>query len=1157
MWDYLIVTAGNEAQAAAYRALLEERRALGLIPDVRKVLVVPDAKGKRIGSGGSTILCLLEVLNDIIPPHPPLEKGGIKSSVIARTADRTWQSHFGVDAGHVPKGHVEENARDMSLMYMSPSVFSSLRILIVHAGGDSRRLPAYGPCGKLFVPIPGDSDQAVPLTIFDRLVPTYLALPPNAPGQGQVVVCSGDVLLFFDPEKVRFDRDGITGLGAYAAPETSKNHGVFCAGPGGRVRTYLQKPALDEQAARGAIDRAGQSVLDIGVFSLDGHAAERILALCGPARTKAGRWAWKGEMVRAIEEFGLDFYREITTALGTETGVEDYIRSVRRAGSRFPERHLQKIHRALSGTPLYVSILPRCDFLHFGTSHQLIESGNAFQGELHGAARHRACLDIDNVIEGEGRLAGTDSWVEGCRIRAALTAGGDNVVVGADVDEPLSLPPKTVLDVIEGKDRRGKPALFVRCYGVDDGLKQTEAEGATLLNMPVGKWLGLMGARPEDVWDARIKAADRTIWNGRFFPAVRSIIPPHPPLEKGGIKDSVIAGEIKRGQVLLGQVLSGTSPEAKTLGGHVPNSREFGYMSPFLKQWLWMLEPEKASAAQKKAWKAADRYSFDDMARLASHEDFHKRRRENRAEDIRANSARLFSPRSGFSAAELQYVLSGLDFNARAALAADTIKSSFVSYGKNSLAPGIENLALSRILHTLGTVIGSASGASAAKGLASRGLLWAVENRLSRAERAWLESLNIPAPSSVSPRAWARAAGDAAFENVGRTIVFSTAPAADYPKCALRSDEIVWGRAPARFDLGGGWSDTPPYSLEHGGSVINAAANLNGQPPIQVYARVVPEPKIGIFSIDHGAGLTVRTLEELLDYRQPASRFGLAKAAVALSGFSSATAAWPKGTKTLAGMLKKFGGGIELTTLAAIPSGSGLGTSSIMGAVLMAVVSRLMGRTLTERELFHRVLQLEQELTTGGGWQDQIGGVLPGVKVITTEAGLIPDPRIHYVPADVLDPALNKGQTLLYYTGLRRLAKNILRTVVGRYLDRDREAMRTLRDLHAFPPALSAAMAAKDMRKFGGLIDTAWGLKKAIDPDSTTEVIEGILDRIKPHMFGATLLGAGGGGFLLIIARSPEDAEKIRTELESRPPNSRARFFAYDISREGLSVTVC
>ena len=124
--------------------------------------------------------------------------------------------------------------------------------------------------------------------------------------------------------------------------------------------------------------------------------------------------------------------------------------------------------------------------------------------------------------------------------------------------------------------------------------------------------------------------------------------------------------------------------------------------------------------------------------------------------------------------------------------------------------------------------------------------------------------------------------------------------------------------------------------------------------------------------------------------------------------------------------------------MAAIPKGSGLGTSSIMGAVLMAVIHRVMGRTLSPAELFHAVLRLEQELTTGGGWQDQIGGAVGGLKLVSTVPGLLPAPTIRYVPADVLDPKLNGGQTLLYYTGITRLAKNILQQVVGRYLDRDR-----------------------------------------------------------------------------------------------------------------------
>jgi len=95
------------------------------------------------------------------------------------------------------------------------------------------------------------------------------------------------------------------------------------------------------------------------------------------------------------------------------------------------------------------------------------------------------------------------------------------------------------------------------------------------------------------------------------------------------------------------------------------------------------------------------------------------------------------------------------------------------------------------------------------------------------------------------------------------------------------------------------------------------------------------------------------------------------------------------------------------------------------------------------------------------------------------------------------------------------------------------------------------------MKKFGELVDTAWNLNKRIDPESTTEVIDGILGKIKPFIYGAKLLGAGGGGFLLIVAKSPGEAEKVRSVLTSDPPNTRARFFSYDISEKGLSVTAC
>ena len=276
------------------------------------------------------------------------------------------------------------------------------------------------------------------------------------------------------------------------------------------------------------------------------------------------------------------------------------------------------------------------------------------------------------------------------------------------------------------------------------------------------------------------------------------------------------------------------------------------------------------------------------------------------------------------------------------------------------------------------------------------------------------------------------------------------------PQNALRPDEIVWGRAPARFDLGGGWTDTPPYSLEHGGCVLNAAVELNGQPPIQVFARVINEPVIRIRSIDVGTQLELHDWDRSTNGTAAGGEFSLVQAALAVSGFA------PPDGQTLRETLEQFGGGLELTTLAAIPKGSGLGTSSIMGSVLLAVINRVLGRDLSQRELFHGVLRLEQKLTTGGGWQDQIGGSVGGAKLISTDAGMIPDATIRYVPADILDPRRNDGCTLLYYTGITRLAKNILQQVVGRYLDRDRQAMRVLHDLREIAPAVAEAMARKD-----------------------------------------------------------------------------------------------
>jgi len=1053
-WDYLILTACDDMQAEAYRGQLELRRRLKLLAGVRHVLVVPDPGGRRVGSGGSTICCLQEVLNWELP---------------AGTKDAT-QGELWAD------------------------VLRRLRILIIHAGGDSRRLPAYGPCGKVFVPLPGNGDSAIGTTLFDHQLPVYLDLPSPGAGSGQIVITSGDVLLGFDPKEVVFAPSGITGLACTSSPKQASHHGVYCASGGGRVRRFLQKPLPAQQYEAGAVDALGQSLLDIGVIHFDADSAVRLLRLCGTRPNADGTLACSGPVAEAIGRHGLDFYREFCCALGEETTLEDYQAAVRSSGSAWDDARLARVYEAVAPIASRAHVLDRCEFLHFGTTRQIITSGQELLRRGNGFATPNPCLSINNRMTKRAELVADDAWVEGCSIAGRLVLRGDNVVVGADVNDPLALPVHGCLDLLPGRSRAGEPVTFVRCYHTADSFIRTAGDDARFCGWPLGDWLASAGARPEDVWPSQVPAQQRGLWNSRLFPAV------------GG------AGEYR--------------------------------------PWLWMLDPGGATDQQFEAWRRAERYSLQEMAALADRKAFDRRRLELRGRDFLQSLPRYFRGGSGFSAADLAHLLAG---------AADPRQwiTRILHEARRRSAHGEaespeEVFAFARIAHTLG---------SAVLQLADRGEGFPPQSLPNLHEILGPELAAGPDTAGDEQSAdavghWAQAARDSAFRYLRRRIVTSGSQPGEAPANALRSDEIAWGRAPARLDLTGGWTDTPPFSLEHGGCVLNAAVLLNGQPPIQVHGRVMAEPRIRLHSIDVGSDLEISRWSELMDYGSVTNEFSLVKAALVISGFSPA-AAGSSSAETLERALVRFGGGLELTTLAAIPKGSGLGTSSIMGAVLLAVINRVLGRRLPPAELFHAVLRLEQALTTGGGWQDQIGGSVGGLKLITTRAGLVPEAAVRYVPSDVLDPKQNGGVTLLYYTGITRLARNILQQVVGRYLDRDREAVATLAHLRALAGRMAEAMGRKDLAEFGRLIHAAWELNKRLDPNSTSEEIETLLGRIRPHIFGAKLLGAGGGGFLLMVCKSGEDAARVRKTLQADPPNPRARFFDFEISNNGLDVSVC
>ena len=374
------------------------------------------------------------------------------------------------------------------------------------------------------------------------------------------------------------------------------------------------------------------------------------------------------------------------------------------------------------------------------------------------------------------------------------------------------------------------------------------------------------------------------------------------------------------------------------------------------------------------------------------------------------------------------------------------------------------------------------------------------------------------------------------------------------PRRAVLDDQIVWGRSPARLDLAGGWTDTPPYCIEYGGQVVNAAVDLNGQPPIQAFAKLCPRPEIVLRSIDLGVEQRIRTWEELDSFAQPGSDFGLAKGALALAGFLPRFHAQPV-FGSLRDQLVGFGGGIELSMLCAVPKGSGLGTSSILAATLLATLGDLCGLHWDRTVIFSRTLTLEQLLTTGGGWQDQAGGLFRGIKLIETAPGLAQRPALRWLPDQLLGPDHANATVLLYYTGLTRLAKSILGEIVRGIFLNSPSRIRTLQEIGVNAVRAGDAIQRCDYGELTAVIDQSWRLNQRLDAGTNTPEVQAILDAAGPGLAAAKLLGAGGGGYLLMFAHDEDAARRIRSALTEQPPNDRARFVDFRLSDTGLQVT--
>lgn len=309
----------------------------------------------------------------------------------------------------------------------------------------------------------------------------------------------------------------------------------------------------------------------------------------------------------------------------------------------------------------------------------------------------------------------------------------------------------------------------------------------------------------------------------------------------------------------------------------------------------------------------------------------------------------------------------------------------------------------------------------------------------------------------------------------------------------------VTSRAPSRVSFGGGGSDVPPYCWDHGGEVISTT--------IDRYARATLRPEEGditIRSVDFGLTETV----ESGDIGYDGGDLDLVKA-----------------------VLKQFDldSGFELTVQSNLPAGSGLGGSSSVAVAIAGCLAAFLDRAMTADEVANLAYHAEREdLGETGGYQDQFAAAHGGFNDITFADG-----ETEVRPVE-LPPSLRETlqrRLLLYYTGETHDSAAIHEDMDRQYRERPDDERTRRRRLKRVAADMHDALTDGDIERFGELLHEGWTVKKELSDKITDPGIDELYAAARENgAAGGKILGAGGGGHLLLLAE-PGRTNDVRYEM--------------------------
>ena len=338
---------------------------------------------------------------------------------------------------------------------------------------------------------------------------------------------------------------------------------------------------------------------------------------------------------------------------------------------------------------------------------------------------------------------------------------------------------------------------------------------------------------------------------------------------------------------------------------------------------------------------------------------------------------------------------------------------------------------------------------------------------------------------------------------------------------------------PLRVNFAGGWTDTPPYCIENGGIVLNAPVLLNNNKPVEVIIEKIKEKKIIFESKDIDERIEYTSISDLQDIDDPYEPFSLQKSCLLCCGII------PKKGGNLEDILERIGSGFILRSeVIDVPKGSGLGTTSILALACVKAVYEFFGINYDRNDLYMNVLAIEQIMTTGGGWQDQVGGNTKGINLISTNPGIHQEIKIKRLSISEKTREELEKRFFLIYTGERRLSRNLLREIESKYIGNVEETLRALKKIKELPEEMAYALENGNIDLFGILLNVHLEYSKILDRGTTNSLIQKIFAVIDDLIVGKMVCGAGGGGFLQIILKDNVTKEMVHNRLRGVFPDS-------------------